>query len=31
LTPGHSLETWYHPSHQAVLRNCIEWCKRVAG
>ena len=31
LTPGHRLETWHHPSHQAMLRNCLEWCKGEVG
>jgi len=27
LTPGHNPEVWRHPSYQALLRNCIAWCK----
>ena len=26
LTPGHYVETWLHPSFQALLSNVLEWC-----
>lgn len=27
LTPGHNLPVWLHPSYQALLRNCLDWCR----
>ncbi|MEZ4659707.1 MAG: ThuA domain-containing protein [Caldilineaceae bacterium] len=29
LTPGHNLEIWHHPSYQALLRNCLDWCAKT--
>jgi len=26
LTPGHYVETWLHPSFQALLVNVLKWC-----
>lgn len=30
LTPGHNVEVWLHPSFQALLRNGLNWCGRLA-
>lgn len=30
LTPGHNLDVWLHPSYQALLRNALRWCGKIA-
>ena len=29
LTPGHNVETWLHPSFQALLLNALRWCGKT--
>ena len=29
LTPGHNLEVWLDPSFQALLINCLRWCRKL--
>jgi type 1 glutamine amidotransferase len=29
LTPGHNMEIWLHPSFQALLLNCLRWCRKL--